>query len=161
MDVSSCRWRNVVFEANRVYLFLPSTKTDQNKQGTDVPLAKAEMVEHCPVRALANWKGSGEVMTGQDDFVFPSLTDCKKPVSYSAFNDSLRKAATDGQRRVTPHAFRKGFVKTALEKGVDAASVKSFGGWKSDSGFSRYIDTAREWKVKVGRSVLNGRSSPS
>ncbi len=46
MDVSSCRWRNVVFEANRVYLFLPSMKTDQNQQGTDVPLAMAEMIEH-------------------------------------------------------------------------------------------------------------------
>ncbi len=47
--ISSYRWRNIVFGPNRIDLFLPSMKTDQNQQGTDVPLARALKIEHCPV----------------------------------------------------------------------------------------------------------------
>ncbi len=159
-DVNKLKRSHVKFGENSVELMLPASKTDQMQQGSVAILAAAEEAALCPVRALRIWFQSGKIGPDEKDFAFPSLNNKEKAVTYSAYNDSLRKSLRAADlERIMPHSFRKGSAARALDQGVGAASVKSFGRWRSDTSFDGYIDGAKEWKLAVSKAVVSAKKN--
>ena len=135
---------------NGVEIFLPESKTDQEKQGRTVfiPLANGS---HCPVRALALWLELAEI---NDGYVFRAVTRSERisHTGLSAQSVSLVvKASVERygghSEKVSGHSLRAGYCTQAAIAGLQPWQIREQTGHKSDVTLAKYIRPIARRKI--------------
>ena len=172
-DLQNLCVNNLSFEANKVLIFIPRSKTDQCGEGQLISL-QASGKDSCPVAFIKAfvrrllWEAAleGSVYSGP---LFPSLVRRRvsgplgscwstlpapsspvKPFSYQAALMDFRSALADvGVKKedYSLHSGRRGGATEAVRNGCDLLTLKRQGRWRSDSCPQLYVD-----------DVLNGSS---
>ncbi|EFJ41198.1 hypothetical protein VOLCADRAFT_107795 [Volvox carteri f. nagariensis] len=167
----------LVITATGMDVFIPRSKTDQQRQGHWVPIARVGGAA-CPVglteRLLTlgrykrrpdtpdedvgpllrpvQWNRAGGYLSG------PLTGTVAQPIhslSYPAFCHRLNKTlqAAGITRRITAHSMRIGGNSTAADRGVPADLHKAHGRWRSDAMVQHYTRRDGEAKLSVSRSL--------
>ncbi|EFJ39933.1 hypothetical protein VOLCADRAFT_100358 [Volvox carteri f. nagariensis] len=167
----------LVITATGMDVFIPRSKTDQQRQGHWVPIARVDGAA-CPVglteRLLTlgrykrrpdtpdedvgpllrpvQWNRAGGHLSG------PLTGMVAQPIhslSYPAFCHRLNKTlqAAGITRRITAHSMRIGGNSTAADHGVPADLHKAHGRWCSDAMVQHYTQHDGEAKLSVSRSL--------
>lgn len=137
---------------------------NQSFNETDNRIVSADMTEprYCPVKLTQNYlKFLGAGHTG---YLVPASgprgnPDQNKAVPYSGCLDDLKKLLhTLGiEGRYGEHSGKRGAATQAAENGMPMETLKRFGGWKSDSVPSKYVDRSTVSKIEMSK-ILQKRS---
>lgn len=149
------RASSVKVHRKHIELLVPSDKTDLGGGGKYIILDKAGGVT-CPVEAFKRYWESAELCLpppSGNAAVFRARDG--KPLSESLFkrrvNAALRKAGYD-LSRYRGFSLRRGGATTAHHAGLDVPTIKSIGGWKSNT-VLRYIDVSRATSRRAARHM--------
>jgi integrase len=133
---------HVTYLPNGVEIFLPHSKTDQERQGRTVfvPFANGE---RCPVRALLHWLEIAEIKEG---FVFRAVTRHDRIARHGlsaqsvalVVKSSVARVGGDAEK-VSGHSLRAGYCTQAAMSGLQPWQIREQTGHKSDVTLARYI----------------------
>lgn len=135
---------------NGVEIFLPSSKTDQDRHGRTVFIPHANG-EHCPVRALIRWL---EVSAIKEGFVFRAVSRHDRVAKHGlsaqsvalVVKASVKRVGVDPEK-VSGHSLRAGYCTSAAEKGMQPWQIREHTGHKSDATLARYIRPVERRKI--------------
>ena len=136
--------------ANGMEIFLPKSKTDQEREGRTVfiPLANGN---RCPVRALMVWLELAGIEQG---FVFRAVTRNDRVArtglsaqSVALVVKALVNGAGSNSELVSGHSLRSGYCTTAAMAGMPSWQIKLTTGHKSDATLSKYIRPVNRRKI--------------
>ena len=135
---------------NGVEIFLPESKTDQEKQGRVVFIPHANGV-HCPVSALAGWLEQAKITVG---FVFRAVSRSEyvSTAGLSAQSVSLVVKASvtrahGNAENVSGHSLRAGYCTQAAIAGLQPWQIREQTGHKSDVTLAKYIRPVARRKI--------------
>ena len=136
--------------ANGMEIFLPHSKTDQERAGRTVFIPCADG-DRCPVRALRVWL---ELAGIQEGFVFRAVTrhDRVAKTGLSAQSVALVVKASVNRAGanltlVSGHSLRSGYCTAAAMAGMPLWQIKLTSGHKSDVTLSKYIRPVNRRKI--------------
>lgn len=135
---------------NGLEIFLPSSKTDQDRQGRTVFIPHANG-DRCPVRALVNWL---EIAGIKEGFVFRAVTRHDRIARHGLSAQSVAlvvKASVarvgGDSKKVSGHSLRAGYCTSAAEKGLQPWQIREQTGHKSDVTLAKYIRPVARRKI--------------
>lgn len=136
--------------ANGMEIFVPHSKTDQEREGRTVFIPHADG-DRCPVRALTLWL---ELAGIQEGFVFRAVTrhDRVARTGLSAqsvalvVKASVNRTGTNSEL-VSGHSLRSGYCTAAAMAGMPSWQIKLTTGHKSDATLSKYIRPVNRRKI--------------
>jgi integrase len=133
---------HLTYLSNGVEIFLPHSKTDQERQGRTVfvPFANGD---RCPVRALMHWLDIAEIKEG---FVFRAVTRHDRVARHGlsaqsvalVVKSSVARVGGDA-RKVSGHSLRAGYCTQAAMTGLQPWQIREQTGHKSDVTLAKYI----------------------
>lgn len=136
--------------ANGMEIFLPHSKTDQEREGRTVFIPYADG-DRCPVRALTVWL---ELARIEEGFVFRAVTrhDLVARTGLSAQSVALVVKASvnrtgSNSELVSGHSLRSGYCTAAAIAGIPLWQIKLTTGHKSDVTLSKYIRPVNRRKI--------------
>ncbi|TAG46808.1 MAG: integrase [Betaproteobacteria bacterium] len=154
-EVSSIRLRDVSKVTNGCEVFLPVSKTDQQKNGRVVFLPYASG-NRCPVKALDHWIAKAYI-TEPDEFVFRAVNRhdqiSTKPLSAKGVSIVVKASANridlfdDENHRYSAHGLRSGFVTQATISGFQAFQIQEQTGHRSTATVARYTRVVNRRKL--------------
>lgn len=132
-----------------IRVHLKASKTDPFRVGIDIFIGKTEN-DLCPVTAtlaymVARGAGSGPFFRFQDG----------KPLTRMRFVAKVKEALTAAgvdSTAYSGHSFRSGAATTAAKRGINDATIKMLGRWRS-SAYQLYIKTPRAQLAAYSRSL--------
>lgn len=142
--------RHITRLDNGIEVFLPQSKTDQERAGRTVfvPLADGE---RCPVRALAQWM---EIAAIEDGVVFRAVSRHDRVARHGLSAQSVAlvvKAAVErvggDSERVSGHSLRAGYCTTAAMQGLANWQIRETTGHKNDAMLSSYVRPVARRKI--------------
>lgn len=135
---------------NGLEIFLPSSKTDQDRQGRTVFIPHANG-DRCPVRALMNWL---EIAGIKEGYVFRAVTRHDRIARHGLSAQSVAlvvKASVarvgGDSKKVSGHSLRAGYCTSAAEKGLQPWQIREQTGHKSDVTLAKYIRPVARRKI--------------
>jgi len=133
-----------------VEIFLPHSKTDQERQGRTVfvPYANGD---RCPVRALTQWLHIAEIKEG---FVFRAVTRHDRIARHGlsaqsvalVVKSSVARVGGDAEK-VSGHSLRAGYCTQAAIAGLQPWQIREQTGHKSDVTLAKYIRPVNRRKI--------------
>jgi len=155
-ELANLRVEDLVRHPGGVTILLPASKTDQDRKGREVELARGRQPKNtpeerllCPVRALDAWLGKANIRSGR---VFRgvhargAVATSLRPASVRwILRQALLKAGLDPDlvRAYGAHSLRAGFVTTAYKNGARKLDIAEQTGHRSMSTLRRYIRNER------------------
>lgn len=142
--------QHVAYVDGGIEVFLPQSKTDQDRAGRTVfvPLADGE---RCPVRALASWM---EISGIQDGCVFRSVSRHDFISQHGLSAQSVALVVKDAVGRVggdttlvSGHSLRAGYCTTAAMQGLTNWQIRETTGHTNDTMLSTYVRPVIRRKV--------------
>lgn len=138
------------FEPEGVVIHLPTSKTDQRKEGRDIAIYRQAAAAVCPVAALEIYLPACGIEEGR---VFPvSRRYVTRLIKRAVANPAHRHAGIRAVERClecsaraksfASHSLRHGFMSAATIKGIDEESLMKHGGWKSERVARGYVQRA-------------------
>jgi integrase len=133
------------------------SKTDQTREGEEVPIFFSNSVETCPVRSLDAWLAAAGITEGA---IFRRLGRQQKlgaRLAPSAVWDRVRHwAAAAGLTKEDfgAHSLRSGFMTTAARRGKDLDSIMRTSRHKSERVARGYIERATVHERGAGEGLL-------
>ena len=135
---------------NGLEIFLPSSKTDQDRQGRTVYIPHANG-DRCPVRALVQWL---EIAGIKEGYVFRAVTRHDRIARHGLSAQSVAlvvKASVarvgGDSKKVSGHSLRAGYCTSAAEKGLQPWQIREQTGHKSDVTLAKYIRPVARRKI--------------
>ncbi len=135
---------------NGLEIFLPSSKTDQDRQGRTVFIPHANG-DRCPVHALVNWL---EIAGIKEGYVFRAVTRHDRIARHGLSPQSVAlvvKASVarvgGDSKKVSGHSLRAGYCTSAAEKGLQPWQIREQTGHKSDVTLAKYIRPVARRKI--------------
>lgn len=135
---------------NGVEILLPSSKTDQDREGRTVFIPHANG-DRCPVRALVNWLDIASIKEG---YVFRAVTRHDRIARHGLSPQSVAlvvKASVarvgGDSKKVSGHSLRAGYCTSAAEKGLQPWQIREQTGHKSDVTLAKYIRPVARRKI--------------
>jgi integrase len=132
-------------------IFLPCSKTDQDRNGRTVFIPHANDESRCPVRALAEWLAISGIVEG---YVFRAVTrhDRVARSGLSAQSVALVVKASVARAggnaaNASGHSLRAGYCTSAAEKGLQPWQIREQTGHKSDVTLAKYIRPVARRKI--------------
>lgn len=133
-----------------VQVRIKASKTDPFRQGVLVYVGRTDK-PLCPVAAILAYlvvrgKRPGPLFTFADG----------KPLVRLRFVAEIRQALADAgvdPRPYSGHSFRSGAATTAASQGVEDATIKMLGRWKS-SAYQLYVKTPREQLAVISKKLV-------
>ena len=132
-------------------IFLPCSKTDQDKNGRTVFIPHANDESRCPVRALVHWLAVSEIKEG---FVFRSVSRHDRIARHGLSAQSVAlvvKASVErvggDAKKVSGHSLRAGYCTSAAEKGLQPWQIREQTGHRSDVTLAKYIRPVARRKI--------------
>jgi integrase len=135
---------------NGIEIFLPVSKTDQERQGRTVFIPHANG-DRCPVRALVQWLNVAEIREG---LVFRAVTRHDRIAKHGLSAQSVALVVKAAVARVggdpeksSGHSLRAGYCTTAAMQGLANWQIRETTGHKSDVMVSRYVRPVARRKI--------------
>lgn len=134
-----------------VEIFLPCSKTDQDRNGRTVFIPHANDESRCPVSALNEWLEISGITEG---FVFRAVTRHDRVVRTGlsaqsvalVVKASVARAGGDA-KKASGHSLRAGYCTSAAEKGLQPWQIREQTGHKSDVTLAKYIRPVARRKI--------------
>lgn len=134
-----------------IEVFLPHSKTDQERQGRTVFIPKANNENRCPVNALTQWLVIAAI---EDGFVFRGVSRHDRVARSGLSGQSVALVVKASVARVggdasnfSGHSLRAGFCTQAAMSGLQAYQIRETTGHKSDAMLSTYIRSANRRNI--------------
>lgn len=136
-------------EPRIVKIRIKASKTDPFRLGVDIFIGRQDDTI-CPVIALMSYmakrgNGPGPLFRFDDG----------KPLTRARFVAKVKEALTSAgvdSSHYSGHSFRSGAATTAAKQGVNDATIKMLGRWKSNA-YLLYIKTPREQLAAISRQL--------
>jgi len=146
-----CSWIEDLERSNGIMIYLPSSKTDQAKEGRDAVSYAQEDESVCPMKALFEHFRLNRFKP--DDLIFPiSERTVSRLVKRLAANPdhghkSMREISECEScvllvRRFASHSLRRGVATTFAQKGTAQRDLMRHVGWESEKVARGYIEHA-------------------
>ena len=141
---------HLMYLPNGVEIFLPHSKTDQERKGRTVfvPFANGD---RCPVRALMQWLDVAEIKEG---FVFRAVTRHDRIARHGLSAQSVALVVKSSVARVggdadkvSGHSLRAGYCTQAAMSGLQPWQIREQTGHKSDVTLAKYIRPVTRRKI--------------
>ena len=141
-ELVSVMVQHLTYMTNGVEIFLPHSKTDQERQGRTVFVPYA-YGDRCPVRALTQWLHIAEI---KDGFVFRAVTRHDRIARHGlsaqsvalVVKSSIARVGGDAEK-VSGHSLRAGYCTQAAMSGLQPWQIREQTGHKSDVTLAKYI----------------------
>jgi hypothetical protein len=146
--------RHVTFTNDAVTLFLPSSKTDQYRQGVNIHLSSVDS-PLCPVAALHNLFERFPAPPNSPLFV----RSAGLPFNRAHFVDRVKTwllKTRQNPAKFSGHSLRKGTTVSAIASGLSKDEVKLLGRWKSDA-VDVYINEVDQYTHQKRMLALNAK----
>ena len=140
-----------ILNPNVLQIRIKASKTDPFRQGCDIYLGRTHK-PLCPVSALLAYM----IRRGQSKGPLFKFAD-GKPLTRERFVVKVREALVEAGINSAPysgHSFRIGAATTAAQKGVEDATIKMLGRWKS-SAYQLYIKTPKSQLAEISKTLVN------
>ncbi|MDB5743463.1 MAG: integrase family protein [Polaromonas sp.] len=141
---------HVTYLPSGIEIFLPHSKTDQERQGRTVfvPYANGD---RCPVRALTQWLTIAEIKEG---YVFRAVTRHDRIARHGlsaqsvalVVKSSVARVGGDAEK-VSGHSLRAGYCTQAAMTGLQPWQIREQTGHKSDVTLAKYIRQVARRKI--------------
>lgn len=132
-------------------IFLPYSKTDQDRNGRTVFIPHANDGTRCPVGALSEWLKIAAIKEG---FVFRAVTRHDRVARHGLSAQSVALVVKASVARVggnakdsSGHSLRAGYCTSAAEKGLQPWQIREQTGHKSDVTLAKYIRPVARRKI--------------
>jgi integrase len=157
-DISRLQTNHVQFEGDRVRLWIPLSKTDQEGKGRHVFVNEAKEPALCPVRALEKWRNLRlEYFGNFRGPLFLGCTPAKALQSRCLNNQGISfvlkrrlKAVGEDARDYGAHSMRSGMITAADAAGANVRSIMDRTGHKSLQSVMRYIKSKSDSNPLAG-----------
>ena len=152
---------HVNFRPEGVVIHLPTSKTDQRKQGRDVAIHYQPNRSVCSVVALEAYLAASGITEGR---IFPvSRRYVTRLVKRAVANPDhehagLREVEQCAEcaarsRSFASHSLRRGFATSAAKDGVAGEAIMRQGGWKSERTMRGYIEYATPFENNATKDL--------
>lgn len=153
---------DVQFFEDHLEIFIEHSKTDQFRDGENIPIAKSGK-STCPVAMLARYLEMAHLSDGSH--LYCQLSKSKfgyKPraralgLSYSRFRELVIEAFLDivpDVKQIGTHSLRSGGASTAARAGVSDRLFKRHGRWISENAKDGYIKDSLEDRLSVTKAL--------
>ena len=162
-EALSLTMADISFDNHTVTLQLLQSKTDQFRNGQQVPITQSEN-QCCAFRALRRYVKSGQLcaqpLTAP---LFQSIIHSKgqwrlsgSPMSYNSVRQSLRTALTNiglNPDRFGTHSLRAGGATAAAIAGVPDELIQLQGRWRTQSSMTRYVQRPQDKRLAVSQAL--------
>ena len=149
--------------AERMLIHITHSKTDQFRQGDQVPIARTGN-NTCPVAMLERYLQVAQIPMGSKEFLFRPITKTKTgerlrasgKLSYSTLRELFKKKLTElgyPAAEFGLHSLRAGGATAAANAGVPDRLFKRHGRWRSDSAKDGYIEDSTVKRLSVSKSI--------
>jgi integrase len=148
-----------------ITITLPKSKTDQERQGREVEIARGSQPENtpasdctCPIRALEQWLRQANITSGP---VFRKVSRGEN-VQKTALNPAsvawilkraLGRAGVRDLDRYGAHSLRAGFATTAFDNGVPEFKIRQQTGHKTSRMLEKYIRSEQKARQEAASSL--------
>lgn len=144
-------WNDSYENPNGLIVHLPSSKTDQLREGRDVATHAQTEEKICPVRALREYLLVAQL--APSDLVFPvNGRTVSRLIKRLASNEShghkslreigLCDSCSAASRRFASHSLRRGAATTYAKEGMSERDIMRQGGWVNERVARGYMDHA-------------------
>jgi integrase len=134
-----------------IEIFIPCSKTDQDKNGRTVFIPHANDESRCPVKALGEWL---EISGIKEGFVFRAVTRHDRVARHGLSAQSVALVVKASVARAggnakdsSGHSLRAGYCTSAAEKGLQPWQIREQTGHKSDVTLAKYIRPVARRKI--------------
>ena len=155
---------DVQFNEKHMSLYISKSKTDKFREGSTVLIARTNLPT-CPVQMLERYLRLIN-LTEPSEFLFRSLTYCKKSNSYKLRGvksisytrareimlDTLESVGVD-KTKFGLHSLRAGGATAAANAGINDRLFKKHGRWATDSAKDRYVHEDISHKLTVSQNL--------
>jgi site-specific recombinase XerD len=132
-------------------IFLPCSKTDQDRNGRTVFIPHANDESRCPVRSLGEWLAVSGIAEG---YVFRAVTRHDRVARQGLSAQSVALVVKASVARAggnaanaSGHSLRAGYCTSAAEKGLQPWQIREQTGHKSDVTLAKYIRPVARRKI--------------
>ena len=156
---------DIQFFDSHVSLFIEKSKTDVYRDGTHVLISRTHNAT-CPVAMLEKYLLLSQVSETSDEFLFRSLSFCKKtnsfklrgnrPLSYTREREILLNALHFiglDKSKFGLHSLRSGGATAAASAGIHDRLFKKHGRWSSETAKDGYVRENVSEKLSVSRNL--------
>ncbi|ODN41870.1 tyrosine-type recombinase/integrase [Piscirickettsia litoralis] len=149
---------DVEIQQNGMLVYIRTSKTDQDKQGQVIGIARSENTAHCPVRAIEQWLKSSAIFSGPIfRRIFKNGKIATTAMSGQAISDIVKnycRLAHLDASRFGAHSLRRGFVTSAAKAQVDPFRIMAVTRHKRLETVKRYVDEANLISDYPGADLL-------
>lgn len=163
-EISKIKLKHVVIGEQYMIIFLPSSKTDQFRDGDKVVIAKTNS-DLCPVTLLASYISLANIKD-KDEYIFRAIAPKKdgsyvlrklnKPISYTRcreiFLEGFKEAGVSVDN-LGLHSLRAGGVTAGANAGLADRLLMRHGRWKSAMSKDGYIKDDKNSLLSVSKKL--------
>ena len=135
-----------------ISITLKQSKTDQFRHGVQVLIGRSGDAVVCPVSATLAYLALRQAGEGPL-FLFNNGTYVTKDNFIKPIREALDTLGYVSESFAT-HSFRIGAATAAAEAGIDEATIKALGRWKSNA-FQAYVRLPKERIGGISKSLVN------
>lgn len=150
-ELVAVKVEHISYLSTGMEIFLPCSKTDQDKHGRTVFIPHANDESRCPVTALGEWLAMSGVSEG---FVFRAVTRHDRVARHGLSAQSVALVVKSSVARAggnastaSGHSLRAGYCTSAAEKGLQPWQIREQTGHKSDVTLAKYIRPVARRKI--------------
>lgn len=150
-ELVAVKVEHITYLPSGIEIFLPCSKTDQERNGRTVFIPHANDEGRCPVKALAAWLAISAIEEGA---VFRAVTRHGRVARHGLSAQSVALVVKASVARVggdatkaSGHSLRSGYCTTAAEKGLQPWQIREQTGHKSDVTLAKYIRPVARRKI--------------
>jgi integrase len=157
-ELANICYEDLNFQKQGVEIFVPHSKTDQERQGQYCAIPYGNDVL-CPVSALENWLKRSAIMSGP---LFRKINRWEQlshaPLTPAAINTVLKKIALAANIKhalqLSGHSLRRGFTSAASHEGVALQAIMRQGRWQQVNTVMEYIEAAQRFSENAADIML-------
>ncbi|XP_078665737.1 integrase/recombinase xerD homolog [Branchiostoma floridae x Branchiostoma belcheri] len=162
-EISNIKCCDISFSDNHASIFLQSSKTDQYRDGSLIPIARTGK-ETCPVNMLLRYCKVADIDFASDSFLLRGIIKTKSgsklrssgKLSYTRARElvlGMLKTVVSDVSRFGLHSLRAGGASAAANAGIPERLFKRHGRWMSDKAKDGYVKDKLQERLAVSMAL--------
>ena len=162
-ELIKIRCCDISFQKESMSLSLPSSKTDQYREGAVVLVARSSSVT-CPVATMERYFEKAKLACKEPLYMFRAIVHTKTGerlrrgghLSYTRARELVKQKLSSlgyDATRFSMHSFRAGGATAAANAGVPDRLFKRHGRWRSESAKDGYVKDSVQARLSVSESL--------
>ena len=165
-ELVNIKMSDINFYESYMTLNISKSKTDVYKEGSLLHIARSNS-DTCPVAMLERYLKLADLKTSSHEYVFRSMTYCKKSCSYKLRSGNQPLSYTRSREIVLDafeaigmdkskfglHSLRSGGATSAAASGINDRLFKKHGRWRTDKAKDGYVKENLSEKLFVTKNL--------